>query len=332
MKDKKIISFILVMVFAITMSGCNSNKGVEEKQLINDIQQSEYLQKSNMIIEDVQIEKRKTDIQNKSDTMIAWVNAKRDTMESKMCFSLTYKLYNDGWLIETITHYQDENWEFIPLKGISQESADTRIKEYSKNISSSKCIEHEEDLENSTSYFTYELEEEYPYATKSKTVKINYEFNVTYDAGLYTETWKDTVDTVDSKEDWNIDGTWEYNYLADHYGAGKINCIINIDNFNGYKVNGSYNIDINFTNDDINIKNNGVYETKEVFIKREYNTTLGAWIDVKHNGFVIENEDGTAILTNNYLFPKQPAFCFDENEGIMFVNPYNGELCSMTKK
>lgn len=329
MKDnkKKIISFILIMVFTVTMFGCNSNKGVDEKQIINDIQESEYLQQSNMTIEDIQIEKRKTDVQNKSDTMIAWVNAMRDTMESKMCFSLTYTFYNDGWLIETITHYQDEDWKFVPIKGISQENADKKIKEYSKNVTSSKCIEHEEDLENGTSYFTYELKEKYPYATKSKTVKINYEFKVTYDEGLYTEIWKDTVDTVDSKEDWNINGIWKYNF--DEKGI-MLNAIIKVNSFDGTKVDCSYDINYKIYNL-YHFKKTDTFEVEEIPFKNEYMTggvlesAQGFYVDYKINA------DGEKTYANDIDFYNM-AFCFDENRGVIFKNPYNKRNYDMTKK
>lgn len=321
MKDnmKKISSFILVMVFMITMIGCNSNKGVDEKQIINDIQQSEYLQKSNMTIEDIQIEKRKTDIQNKSDTMIAWINTKRDTMESKMCFNLTYTLYNDGWLIETITHYQDGDWKFVPLKGVSQENADTKIKEYSKNITSSKCIEHEEDLESGTSYFTYELKEKYPYATKSKTVKVNYEFNVTYDDGLYTETWKDTVDTVDSKEDWNINGTWKSSFTKEitYSPSFKINSTIIINNYDGITVDCSYDVKINYW-EDYHFKGNGTFTVEEIPLEiRNFQTVKSAkgfYIDTK------KNADGSNAHLDTSL--RIISFSIDENKGVIFGNPW----------
>lgn len=45
---KKIINLILVMLFIITLFGCTSNKGVSEEQIINDIQQSEFLQQSDI--------------------------------------------------------------------------------------------------------------------------------------------------------------------------------------------------------------------------------------------------------------------------------------------
>lgn len=326
---RKIISFILIMVFMVTMFGCNSNKGVDEKQIINDIQQSEYLQKSNMTIEDIQIEKRITDVQDRSDTMIAWVTAKRDTMKGKMCFKLAYTLYNDGWLIGSISHYQDRDWKFIPLKGISQEKADTEIGKRFKNMISSKCIEHKEDLENGTSYFTYELKEKYPYVTKNKIVKLNYEFDVKYDNGLYAEIWEDHADTLENKEDWKINGTWKSSFLKENtyvYGFCKIDSTISINNYDGSTVDCSYDIKITH-GEKYHFKDNGTFTVEKIPLKYYINNVVES-----ANGFIVKNKDGTAVLTDTFSFPRQPTFCFDENKGVTFVNPYTKEVTSMTKK
>lgn len=261
--------------------------------------------------------------------MIAWVNAKNDTMDCIMGFNLSYTLYNDGWLIENVSYYQSNDWKFIPLKGISQEEADTKIKEYTKNITSSKCIEHKEDLENGNSFYTYELEEKYPYVNKKSTIKLNYNFDVKYNNGLYVETWEETFDKVDSKEDWNINGTWKYSYTSKDVPFTpnfKLNATIKVNDYDGSKVNCSYDLKINHW-DKYHFKKEDTFDVKSVTLEHDFANVLKS-----AKGFKIDtnkNVDGSNVYAGGTLVGAH--FCFDENKGVIFVNPWDKKYYDMTK-
>lgn len=87
-KSKLIILFI---VLGLTICGCISNGGVKtEKQIIGDINNSEYLSKYGLEVYDIEISRRKTDKNNKTDSMVTWIQSKNDIMAYSMGFELNY--------------------------------------------------------------------------------------------------------------------------------------------------------------------------------------------------------------------------------------------------
>ena len=68
--------------------------------------------------------------------MVTWIQSKNDIMEYSMGFELNYTLYEEGWLLDSITPIEKDKWQYYATKTPSIEEVDEVIKERYPNAKS----------------------------------------------------------------------------------------------------------------------------------------------------------------------------------------------------
>ena len=77
---KKSEFIILLIVWGLMICRCSMSGTETIKHIVIDINNSEYLSKYELEVYDTEISQRKTDKNNKSDSMAAWIQSKNDIM------------------------------------------------------------------------------------------------------------------------------------------------------------------------------------------------------------------------------------------------------------
>lgn len=327
-KSKLIILFI---VLGLAICGCSSNGGVKtEKQIIGDINNSEYLSKYGLEVYDIEISRRKTDKNNKTDSMVTWIQSKNDIMEYSMGFELNYTLYEEGWLLDSINPLDKEAWQYCATKTPSIEEVDEVIKERHPNAKSYEYNDSEYDEINKITY-NYSIIEEHPYVTYDISYNIRYVF--TPDENWYALLESSTDGVSDSgstkTENWNINGTWTYS------NSDNLNATITINNYDGKNIDCSYDIKYDGV-EKYHFQKSGTFEVQELWLEytlQKYNSGDSYFTDIYGSGFVVDsstNVDGSRTIYG-YMGDRPMKFSFDKEKGVIFSTPRGGEIYTMTK-
>ena len=169
------------------------------------------------------------------------VTAAGDTAEGEMYYKLTYNLYNDGWLLETIADDAVDSWHFEPLEGVPDEVIANYIPE------SAEILENTVDLEAASHTVTYTYEESHLYCDVTYKKQLVFNFgNGYYTSGMHDPGRWGLQNEVDagSYEDWHLEGTWylKFNRFWDlHEYYLKIETVP-IVSLNAHEENGSFEI------------------------------------------------------------------------------------------
>lgn len=325
-KSKLIILFI---VLGLTICGCSSNGGVKtEKQIINDINNSEYLSKYDLEVDEIKISRRKTDKKNKTDSMVTWIQSKNDIMEYSMGFELNYTMYEEGWLLDSIEPIHKDKWSYSPFDIATEEEADQVVEERYPNAISYKCVDvfMEKTMETgenpNTTYFTnftYEIVEEYPCVTQELDYKLIFEFSP--DKNWQARPKKDSYGAEKSvMEDWRIDGIWRCT-TDEEYGLN--NATITINSYDGTTVDCSYEINHHAGDSYQNFKNNGTFNVDEYYM------TIDNYIVGRKGIYIIGDIDSNGKELDWPSGPPKFYFIFDKESGVILNY---GDDYIMTKK
>ena len=181
-----------------------------------------------MNITDFEIEKRQTTTESKVDIVWVSVKASGDTVKGKMYYKMTYNLYNDGWLLETIEDDNVDSWHFEPLCGVP----DAEIAGYMPE--EAEILENTVDFDTATQTVTYTYEEPHLYCDVTYKKQLVFDFgDIYYSFGMCEPgTWgfRDEVD-AGSYEEWHgIEGTWQYTNTNLLFGKTKTYTLV-IDDF-----------------------------------------------------------------------------------------------------
>lgn len=333
---KKSQFVILLIVWGLMICGCSTNNdGAKKEQIKEDIETSEYLSQYGLEVYDINIEKRKTDRGNKIDSIFVSVNSKNEDIDYLCKLELNYTLYNEGWLLDNILPYQEEEWCISPFKDVSNEDIENAIKRrytgpYNVDIPSFKRIDEYHTIitkngkiGNEVTYI-YEFTKEHPYLTSISTEEIKFEFFV--GDTDWTANEKDDHLVIDYVQNWNINGTWEYT------NSNDFSAKITINNYDGKTIDCTYDIDCHGKRIDerFYVQNTGVYEVKEIQLdnvdrmnyytgKEEYSNNYGT-------GFYVIFENGTSSVGDGSVY-----FTFDQEKGVIISAPYFVGDIPMTK-
>lgn len=123
-----IIFMPLLAVFLL--SGC-SPKAKSEKEIIADLQESPcFFPEQEVLITDYEIIKRQTDKKNKSDMIYVKIFAENDNITCELSYSMTYALYNEGWILDNVSGYNILDWIITPLQGVDDATIQSVIDSY----------------------------------------------------------------------------------------------------------------------------------------------------------------------------------------------------------
>ena len=132
--QKRVYVIALIALFIVlVLSGC-SDRAKSESEIIEDIEACDSFKILNAEIENLEVVKRQTDKDNRSDLVYVTVEARNDNMECTLSFILQYELYNEGWFLEGgIVRDSSGPWE------ISGPDEERLISDFKEN--SSTCQE-----------------------------------------------------------------------------------------------------------------------------------------------------------------------------------------------
>lgn len=206
----RILFILLCSTMCLLLAGC-AEKTADESQLRADLYSSdafsEYANDRNMEITDLEIVKRQTDEAQKVDAVWIRANAASEEVEAEMYYVMTYNLYNDGWLLESVEDDEIDSWCFVPLQGVSDDVIANDLQYFSNY----EILNNELDLEQGRQTITFTYEETHLYCTITSTEQLIYEFeNAYYDFGTaYAGEWGSSFVTLDSSTVWNVCGTYQ---------------------------------------------------------------------------------------------------------------------------
>lgn len=247
-----LLGCISCILCILLLNGCSA-KPVSEKSILADIEATAEIQELNVNITDFSILRRQTVPEDRVDEVYALIQGSNSDYKIQRCYHLQYALYNEGWHLENITLYDEEEYPFYvtPLHG----PADELLQKYAEAFDYNSIASYPNSVLNPNSildmqYGTWEntetvLDEFSPYAV--------YTNNVTYTYELYSEVveltttfyfqekpYMDNHITLDDTLPWGwcaytnnletnrkailnheaIIGTWHYN--ADDYILSRI--------------------------------------------------------------------------------------------------------------
>lgn len=228
---RNLLVLILLGIMLLLLTGCGkkpASASVLENDLYNSGGFSRFSNELGMNITDFEIEKRQTTTESKVDIVWVSVKASGDTAKGEMYYKMTYNLYNDGWLLETIEDDNVDSWHFEPLCGVP----DAEIADYMPE--EAEILENTVDLDTATQTVTYTYEEPHLYCDVTYKKQLVFDFgDVYYSFGMCEPgTWgfRDEVD-AGSYETWNISGTWYAEFERAHNKYGKYEVYFRIDEF-----------------------------------------------------------------------------------------------------
>ncbi len=192
---KQGIRIFLMMTTVLMLTGCGAKeKNLEE--IKNDLQSHpNFFDKQEVSITDIEVIKRQTDKKDKSDLVFVTINADNAEIECSLSYSMTYILYNEGWMLEHVFPYEEEQWQITPKCEPSQEI----LNEYNEEDYVNKTI----DLENGRSIYYYESVTEYPLAKGYSESIYYFDFDIKEAKWVNTDCEGSTYFVSDG-----LEGTW----------------------------------------------------------------------------------------------------------------------------
>lgn len=122
MKNTTILKVLLLfMIFFLT--GCSNNSVSEDAILSDFYDENEYLTDLNININDseVNIVSRSISDTNDEEDIYVCITGSNKLTQYELTFYMYYRKYNDGWQLESIEPYTENNsWHFTPLEGIDE--------------------------------------------------------------------------------------------------------------------------------------------------------------------------------------------------------------------
>lgn len=206
---KKLLVVILAAIAILLLAGCGEKPASEatlKEDIYNSSNFSRFSEQLDMEITNLEIVKRQTSTEDKVDSVWVKVTAAGDTAEGEMYYVMTYNLYNDGWLLETITDDALDSWHFEPLCAPSDEEISNRLSYYGDyNI-----LNESLDIENGLKEVDFEYTENHLYCRKNYTAQLICEFVSNYyefETGDIGE-WIYAILLTDEETVWDVCGTY----------------------------------------------------------------------------------------------------------------------------
>lgn len=120
-KVKYVLGFILICALALGTTACGK-KVADEEQIKQELELNQKFQflRNGEQIDEIVIEKRQTDKEQKTDTVWCTVSTNDTEVSYQKNVVLTYGLYDEGWMLDDVDVDSKDQWIFTPLKGISE--------------------------------------------------------------------------------------------------------------------------------------------------------------------------------------------------------------------
>lgn len=208
MRIKTLLAFVCISIIMV-LSGCGTkttSESILQEDLCNSDKFSVFTEDSGLEITDFEVIKRQTDEKEKTDSAWVKVNVESESSKGEMYFVMTYKLYNDGWMLEEVAEDETESWYFEPLCGVTDEEIMDCIPE------GAEILDNSVNLEEGVHSIEYTYVEPHRYCNVTYTNQLMFTFASGYvdsdEYGVGSWNFMDSY-TLEKKEDWDICGTYE---------------------------------------------------------------------------------------------------------------------------
>lgn len=195
---KNIVFLMVIMMIAAIAAGCKKKKPVNEERIKEDA--ASYINSNNNMapfeIEEISIVERKTDSKAGTDEIRIKVVMSNDAASVERTYVYTYRLYDQGWSIDSIQDFAKDSWTAVPYGGPDE----LMVSEHAEGDEKSSDIR----LSDGEAYYYYEKVREHDNCTEYETTQVSYSFDNTNLIWKYVNS-----EQVEIRREWDIDGTWE---------------------------------------------------------------------------------------------------------------------------
>ncbi len=201
MRRKKGVLAVILLVLVCVFTACGTPAEKSEKEIAADLQQTIAASGeavADFTVSSIEVEKRRTDKDSGVDTVYVWADVESAAVKGTVGYTVQYVLYEEGWLLENVSAYELESWEFSPLVGVDEATANADVQEY--NEVQWQLLNVETDLEQGICTYYYQGEESLynGYCVEKYDVALEYVFDK--NNGLWSE----------PREHENRYTSWEY--------------------------------------------------------------------------------------------------------------------------
>lgn len=213
---------VLAFLLCLFMSGCTQSVSVpSESQIQMDlIDNGDMADIRDGYLENVtnfEITKRQTTPEDKIDTVWVHLEAENSEVASQMYFIISYGLYNEGWLLESIVPNQTERWSFTPLQGVDEVVLQSYLP------TDATIISNDVDTVSGSQRVEYSYVENYPLCEVVYQQALTFYFGTTYYSSW---AWDYAgIEDIGTYENWQINGIWQY-YASDSNRTDDVLMII----------------------------------------------------------------------------------------------------------
>lgn len=206
-----LMNIAIIGVFALSACGPKVANGEQIKQELEENTEFQFLKEDEQI-EEVVIEKRQTEKEQKTDTVWCTVVTNDTEVSCQKKVVLSYGLYDKtGWMLDDIEVESKENWIMTPLKGIEESALSTLLSSRvvvineeewlitKENLLSAKIDKQQTDLEQKTDQVTIALVLDDKLERAEGKIEVLFSFD---------QRWK--YDSIISKDDFTVSMKEEY--------------------------------------------------------------------------------------------------------------------------
>lgn len=147
-----------LIMLLLLLAGCNAasrtaSKATLEQDLVSSEAFHYFAQKPNTTVSGLEIIKRQTDADAKTDRVWVEISLSSDMFEGKASYIMDYSLYNDGWHLENVESDDASAWSFTVLRGLTEEELLQQLP------TGATILDIQTDLDAGTQFVTYERTE-----------------------------------------------------------------------------------------------------------------------------------------------------------------------------
>lgn len=204
MKMKKIALIMAVLCLLLSLAAC-SEDAVPENDVCSDIQALFLEDYSNIDFDDVSVEidRRQTNEDDKTDYVWAFVSASNDDLQFNGAYYAEYVLYNEGWLLQE--HRMESGELSLRRSTVTESQAETAVRsENLPDYDGLTLTDRITDLNYGEDLFYFEGQYTEGYLSAVDMIEVRYCYTLSGGWDL------ESVDCISTTETWDVLGKWEY--------------------------------------------------------------------------------------------------------------------------
>lgn len=270
---RKIVVLCLALCCALLLFGCASTEAVKsEQEILADLQEKGMPEENpDAEITSLEILKRQTNEKDKQDLVYVTIQAETETVQYVRSYQVEYGLYDSGWVLDSVSRFEDGENKAIPLTEPGDELIDAFFREFNAGVeahnaeyaneskkytisnppySSWEITQRDVDLESGTATLYGTASRETPFLITHEAFAVPIGFDETYGIWNIMKIDVSTVtDAIQSIQlDWSKVSSVTLKPKLDSYSASinsidRENRLIDIDCWCGQSYSGTYSLE-----------------------------------------------------------------------------------------